>query len=75
MSKQNLPKFQKRHYDAIVAIPSVSRPQEHAIIDMMRTRIVRDLADLFAADNPRFDKTRFLTACNVNAVINPLEAV
>lgn len=68
-------KFQRRHYDAVVAIPSLNTPQSHGIIDLMRVKIVTDLADLFAADNPRFNRDRFLQACNVNAVINPVEAV
>ena len=86
MSKQAISKFQKRHYDAIVAIPSIATPQNHPIMDMVRRKIVGDLADLFAADNPRFDKTRFLTACKFFAPnledqqsdprpFNPLEAV
>jgi hypothetical protein len=31
-----------------------------------RNHIAHDLADALEADNPRFDRARFLTACGVN---------
>lgn len=33
-----------------------------------RPRLINDLADYFQADNPLFDKRRFIDACNENEV-------
>ena len=55
----------KKHYQALArALNSVRRfapysgGQEH-----MLSEVVREVADVLAADNPRFDRARFLEAC------------
>lgn len=35
--------------------------------EVMRAEQARHFADLYAADNPRFDRARFLAACGVTA--------
>lgn len=51
----------KKHFEALAAIVNDNR------FDGSRKEacesIARDMADLFAEENPRFDRERFLTAC------------
>jgi len=57
----------RKHYVAVAAMLrvhiSVSGDQEAA---GMR-EVARSLATLFADDNPRFDRARFLAACGVQS--------
>ena len=56
------PSFQRRHYEAIAAtIRDTMIPLLH------REFIARNFAATFAADNPRFDRARFLKACGIDA--------
>ena len=65
--------FQKRHYEALVQMPCLTMQRDHPVTDLVRVAIVKELADRFMADNPRFDKARFLAACNVNIVAVPAD--
>jgi len=60
--------FYRKHYEAVArTVREATEPRESPEI----TAAVRDsgqfiaetLADMFAADNPRFDRARFLAAC------------
>lgn len=42
---------------------SIERRISQRIADDFAERIARRLADVFAEDNPRFDRERFLSAC------------
>lgn len=48
----------RKHYKAIAKI---FKRRLH--IDRDSSRLLDDLADYFAADNPNFDRERFRTAC------------
>ena len=57
------PIFQHRHYKAIAAMlhEAIYTPNaEHKTLHQVRDQ----LADMFASDNPRFDRARFLAAAN-----------
>jgi hypothetical protein len=59
MSKK--PVFQHRHYKAIAAlIDEMSREGFPATTSHISGR----LADMLEADNPRFDRARFMAACS-----------
>ncbi len=47
---------------ARVIVDEVERAEDLDVIG----RIAGGLADVFAADNPRFDRARFLTACGLD---------
>ena len=63
----------KKHYEAIAKIfaaraSSVPPADAHPFYlgaEESREAIANDLATLFASENPRFDKERFLKACKV----------
>lgn len=62
----------RKHYEAVAAVirdevDSVSDlPTVQAVIVRISLLNVADgLADVFAADNPRFDRERFLAACGL----------
>lgn len=49
----------KKHFEALARITaSISN-------DSTRAMVAVDQADYFASINPNFDRTRYLTACNV----------
>lgn len=57
----------KKHYEAIAL-----RIWRHTIGDINgdaqvidSSTFAKDLADYFASDNPRFDRTKFLQACGI----------
>ena len=50
----------KLHFEKLAAIVATIDDVE------MRTSYARDVADVCAASNSRFDRTRFYEACNVN---------
>jgi hypothetical protein len=52
----------RRHFQAVADVLRASGAHPDAVRD-----IALALADVFAADNPRFDEERFLTACGVTA--------
>jgi len=56
--------FSKRHYEAVAAVLSKAgdRSVDHSGFLMWRA-IFDHLADLFEADNPRFDRDTFKEAC------------
>ena len=52
----------KKHYEAIAAIiGQAATYPKHNHLWMIR----EDLADYFATDNPKFNRTRFLQACGI----------
>lgn len=63
--------FQHRHYAKIAA---VIRKRRDMYLNIKAPRaaeelvgLQRDMADLFATDNPRFNRARFDAACNPEA--------
>jgi hypothetical protein len=58
----------KKHYETVARVLRVNRkysevsPDAAAVID----DIARDLSIAFASDNDRFDRARFLAACEVD---------
>lgn len=52
--------FSKRHYEAIARVISTAYLAQGA-----RENIARAMADAFAKDNPAFNRSRFLAACDV----------
>lgn len=57
--------FSKRHYDAFESMMRRHRPEEHWDRNKMtQWALIRDdTAAMFAADNPKFDRDKFLKAC------------
>jgi len=59
----------KKHFEAIAAILQLS--WEEGEEDLYANRailfIANSLADTFAAENPRFNRSRFLKACGVKS--------
>lgn len=58
----------RKHYIALAALikdlgETLSMPDQAA--DIAFADYVTDLSDLFAKDNPNFDRARFLTACGL----------
>ncbi len=62
-----VPMFSQRHYEAVAAI--VARHYNAYTLDYAARAAVRVLAEdmlhLFAGDNPRFNRDRFLQACGL----------
>lgn len=60
-------KYAKRHYEDIAALMAreiTYRPERPNRKTTLRG-VVRELVDLFARDNPRFDRERFIAACGL----------
>ena len=65
----------RKHFEAVAEIIRLSAPLEPALHENesiwidgakdMLGRVASDLADLFAQENPRFDREKFLRACGV----------
>ena len=53
--------FSTRHYEAIAAVIERELPMYYQSIRDVAYR----MADLFAGDNPRFNRERFLKACGI----------
>lgn len=55
----------KKHYNAIAAAirEEIDSSLPRGARDMAAKRIAVRLCETFMADNPRFDRDRFLTAC------------
>lgn len=51
----------KRHFEAIAQILQAARAIDPRTVQF----VANDLADYFATENPRFDRARFLAACEV----------
>jgi len=56
--------FTQRHYVAIAAILDSARSQHGGSVVL--DEIVTELCSLFARDNERFNRTRFLAACGMS---------
>jgi hypothetical protein len=67
-------KFQHRHYEAIAEVIKVERGRLFRGYTDGRgygaEAVALELADLFARDNPRFDRARFLSACGLAVDLN-----
>lgn len=62
--------FTRKHYRAFADMVKNNSQEFTGLnglitVNMVRTRFCNDLADYFAADNPQFDRERFLTACGI----------
>lgn len=58
--------FTRQHYKAIAEIVKQNEGTVNNImVYIKRQRLCDDLADYFAADNPRFDREKFLEACGL----------
>ena len=57
----------RKDYEAIARAIRDSRPHDFVNTEphFVRRQIALALADVLANDNPRFDRTRFLDACEV----------
>jgi len=65
-------KFAKRHYEAIAETLQEVNPDRFVSTRIPERRVefantVRALADLFARDNGRFNRNRFIAACEPGA--------
>jgi hypothetical protein len=73
MAKAKLAKFAKRHYEQVAAA------MQSALLVGSAYAAVTSLSDMFAKDNPAFDRDRFERACvpgaRVRARSNPLPLV
>jgi hypothetical protein len=69
MAKANrkLSRFGKRHYEAIAEAMQIAR--FHLRCDALNQQacVIKQLADLFADDNPQFQRERFTNACQPGA--------
>ncbi len=58
----------RKHYKAIAAIvKDCTKTTDDAVTYVSSSQLCHELADYFAADNPRFDRERFLTACGIES--------
>ena len=57
-----MPKFQRRHYEAVAA--EITMLAGH-LAETDRRFVAMRLAAMFADDNARFDRGRFMVACGV----------
>lgn len=55
--------FAKRHYETIAAEFKLGRTLAPLGEEDTHDALVRQFADMFARDNPRFDRGRFIQAC------------
>lgn len=72
-----MPKFQKRHYEAIASILAndVTERQAPLFIDAGdRRQFAHKLARYFQSDNPRFDRDRFMAACGITNRLADVDA-
>lgn len=62
----------KRHYEAVAGAIYATRemicrdPSHNEVRNMLLADVAEWLADVLAADNPRFDRARFLEACETS---------
>ena len=62
--------FTKKHYDYVAIAAAIRRVQEDGYVGDDScygtiAEICKRLADYFAAENPKFNRARFLKACGV----------
>jgi hypothetical protein len=57
-------KFQRRHFAAIAEIIRKARLRPNDDVAEAIDDLEQDFADLFRADNPRFEAPRFYAACD-----------
>ena len=64
---QKLPRFSKRHYEAIAL--ALQGARFHLRCDAINQQecVLTMLADMFAADNTQFKRERFINACQPGA--------
>ena len=62
-----MPKFQRRHYQVIADVLAfrLSVLDASLFTHAEFVKMADTLADAFAADNDRFDRAKFLTACGL----------
>lgn len=53
----------RKNYEAIASVLSNVRGERHGNGTVAMLDVSARLADLFAEDNPKFDRHRFLVAC------------
>lgn len=62
-----MPKFTKRHYELLARGVATDMDRARREQDLFAVGTIAAMAerqaDLFAHDNPRFNRSRFLTAC------------
>ncbi len=59
-------RYQKRHYEDVARL--LRERSEHIFDEPLVRQVIEiDFADLFAADNPDFDRERFLAACGLES--------
>jgi hypothetical protein len=57
----------KKHFIKIATLLRATQKQGHDLsVEHAVTFIAENLAEIFEQENPRFDRARFLEACNVN---------
>lgn len=64
-----MPKFQRRHYTAIAEVIATIRNRRQSALfsEAELVHFAEAMAVYFADDNPRFNRSRFLAACGVDA--------
>ena len=61
-------KYQRRHYEDIARfVADVVRCRFGVVSGATAAEMAGGFADLFAADNPSFDRERFLKACGLES--------
>ena len=63
-----MPRFQKRHYEAIAGIIREDITMQAPLFtdNGDRRQFAHKFAGYFALDNPRFDRQRFMSACGLD---------
>lgn len=55
-------KLYKKHYEDFAKI--IANAQRQNTTEQALDHVAEDLADIFKRDNPRFDRIKFIDACN-----------
>ena len=58
--------YQRKNQKQQMMLSSGQCSAEHGFSIYVVDAVARDIADIMARDNPRFDRTRFLKACGIN---------
>jgi len=67
MSNHSVPRFAKRHYEAIAQAMQDARTHLRSDAVNQQECVIHCLADMLAADNPEFKRARFERACEPGA--------
>jgi len=68
MSNHSVPRFAKRHYEAIAQAMQNAQPSPRDVAGCLTWEACRnELIQTFRADNPEFKPTRFAAACEPGA--------